>query len=110
MVDRGGELRLGLEAVPEVEVVGELGRDHLERDGAIEAQLGGAVDHAHAALAGHAVDAVAAEDRPALHVGNGWGHASDDERPRALFPYGSKCLDARRVPSRRWPSCGREDW
>ena len=51
--------------------VGELGRDHLERDGAVEAELGGAVDHAHAALACHAVDAIAAEDCPGLHVGDG---------------------------------------
>ncbi len=38
VVDRGRELRLRLEAVAEVEVVGELGRDHLERDGPVEAR------------------------------------------------------------------------
>ena len=80
--------------------VGELGGDHLERHVAIEAELGGAVDHAHAALAGHAVDAIAAEDCPGLHVGDGCGHAPYDDRPGGLFPISGRMLPA---PNRARP-------
>ena len=56
MVDRRGELSLGLEALAEVAVAGELGRDHLQGDGPVEPELQGAVDDSHASLTGDGVD------------------------------------------------------
>ena len=61
MVERGGELGLGDEAAAEVGILRQLVVEHLERDGAVERQVGGAVDDAHAAAADAAVDAVAGE-------------------------------------------------
>ena len=61
VVDRGGHPPLALEAVPELLVAGAIGRQQLQRNGPPEAQLGGAVDHAHAAAAGDRFDAAAGE-------------------------------------------------
>jgi hypothetical protein len=61
VVDRGGEAGLTLEALAKALIPGELGGHHLERDGALEAQLGGAVDDAHAAAAELCLDAAAGE-------------------------------------------------
>ena len=52
VVDRRGELRLAQEALAEALVLGQLGGDQLQRDGPLERQVGGAVDHAHAAATG----------------------------------------------------------
>ena len=61
MVEVGGRLGLGVEAL-DVGVVGELaGEDHLERDGAVEAHLPGLEDDAHAAAGELADDLVVAE-------------------------------------------------
>jgi hypothetical protein len=100
MVDRGGELRLGLEAVAEVDVVGQLGRDHLQCDCAAEAELRGAVHDAHPALACDPVDAVAAEDGAGVHE---WGHAPYDDRPGVVFPFGRS--GARVRTSLPWKRC-----
>ena len=47
VVDRGGQLRLLGEAVPEHRILGQFGSDHLHRDVAAEADLPGPVDHGH---------------------------------------------------------------
>ena len=62
VVDRGGEHRLALEALAELAVAREVLGDQLQRDGALERDLGRAIHDAHATLAGHAVDLVARED------------------------------------------------
>jgi len=60
-----------LEATPELFVVGELGRDELQSDGALEPQVGRPVDDAHSTPAGDALDAVTGELRADLEVH--WG-------------------------------------
>ena len=42
---------------PDVLLEGELGRQHLDRDAALEPLVAGAIDHAHAAAADLAFDA-----------------------------------------------------
>ena len=49
VVDRGGDLALAPEARAELVVLGLLGRDHLQRDLALEALVERAVDDAHPA-------------------------------------------------------------
>jgi hypothetical protein len=61
VVDRRGHPPLALEALAELAVAGPVGRQQLQRDGPAEAQLGRAVDHAHAAAAGDRFDAAAGE-------------------------------------------------
>ena len=61
MVDRSRHARLALEAFPELLIAGALGRQELQRHRPPETQLGGPVDHAHAAAAGHRFDAAAGE-------------------------------------------------
>jgi hypothetical protein len=61
MVERGGELRLGEEAIAEALVLRELGRDQLERHLAVQSQILGEVDDAHAAPAEEGLDQVAGE-------------------------------------------------
>ena len=61
MIERGREARLAQEALAERAIVGELGRDQLQRDGAVERELGRPVDDAHAAAADDAVDPVAGQ-------------------------------------------------
>ena len=51
MAERGDRLRLALEAEAELRVAGEVRRQHLDRDGAVEARVARAVDLAHAARA-----------------------------------------------------------
>ena len=63
MVERGGDPRLAQEALAEALVLGELGRDHLERDLAAEALLVGTVDRTHASAADERFDPVAGDRR-----------------------------------------------
>ncbi len=70
VIDRGGEAGLGHEALAEADVLGEVRGDQLERDGAIEIELDSAIDHAHAAAAGDADDAMTGEDVTLLQVGH----------------------------------------
>jgi hypothetical protein len=72
VVERGDRAQLALEALAVVGLEGVVGRDQLERDGAPERELGGAVDDAHAAPPRHRVEAIAREDRArrALHRGS----------------------------------------
>ena len=62
VLDRGGGLGLGHEALAKVRVVGEARADDLQRDGSLEAELRRAVDDAHPAAPGQRVDAVVGED------------------------------------------------
>ena len=63
MVEAGGEARLAQEAVAEALVVGELPRDHLQRDRPVESQVGRPVDDPHPAPRDQRVEAVAGEGR-----------------------------------------------
>ncbi len=61
MIQAGGRLGFRVES-PDLDIVGELtGKDHLERDGPVEAHLPGMEDHAHAAPGDLAQDLVVAE-------------------------------------------------
>ena len=62
VVDRGDRLRLADEALAEVGAAAELGRERLQRRLALEQQVLGLVDEAHAAAPEQAGDAVAGED------------------------------------------------
>ena len=64
MVERRGDLRLRHEAAAEGRVIRERGRDQLDGHVPVEREVGRPVDHAHASLARHLVEAVAREDRP----------------------------------------------
>ena len=59
----GGEPGLLQEAAPEPLVLGELRRDQLQRDGALEAEVGRPVHHAHPAPAEERLHAIARERR-----------------------------------------------
>ena len=61
VVDRRGGLGLAHEAQPEALVLGQRGRDDLQRDDAVEGRLMRPVDDPHAAPARDAVDAKARE-------------------------------------------------
>ena len=61
VVDRRRHPRLALEALAEVGVGGAVGGDQLERDGAPEIELDGAVDDAHAAAPRDRLDPVSTE-------------------------------------------------
>ena len=59
----GGGLRLAGEALADVLLEGELGRQHLDGDPALEPLVAGAVDHAHAAAADLALDGIRVAQR-----------------------------------------------
>ena len=59
----GGGLRLAGEALPDVLLEGELGRQDLDGDPALEPLVAGAVHHAHAATADLALDGIGAAQR-----------------------------------------------
>ena len=86
MVDRRGHPRLALEALAERPVARPIGRQQLEGDGPAEAQLGGAIDHAHAAAAGHRFDAAAGE----LVAWFELGHPEIVTRVRCTSRHGSR--------------------
>ena len=80
MLEGGGETRLPEEALPERGVAGELGRDHLESDRAIESRVSRPVDDAHAAAAGDPSDLVAGEGRAFCEVGYSCGSVQPADR------------------------------
>ncbi len=90
MVDRGGRARLAHEALAEVGVLGELRRDQLQRDRAVEVELERAVDDAHAAAARDPQDAVAGELVSLVQGGHG---AFVQQAPHA-----PTCRAVRRAP------------
>ena len=59
VVEAGGEAGLAQEALAEPLAVGQLAGDHLQRHRPFQAQVGGPVDHAHAAPRDQRVEAVA---------------------------------------------------
>ena len=63
MADRDLRLVLALEADPELAILAELRRDHLQRDVAVELEMAGLEDHAHRAAARDAEDQVIRERR-----------------------------------------------
>ena len=73
VLERGRQARLGLEAGDRVRVLGVLGRDDLQRHGAVQIGVGGLVDDAHPAAIEHALDAVARELRARLEPGQAIG-------------------------------------
>ena len=64
MVERGSELGLADEPLPEPIVIGDLGREHLERDLALQSHVLGQIDGAHAAATEQALDPVPPEFAP----------------------------------------------
>jgi hypothetical protein len=64
VLERGGEPRLVEEAHPEALVLGQFGRDQLQRDRPPERQVGRSVDDAHPSAADHRLDLIAGEVRP----------------------------------------------
>ncbi len=66
MLDRGGDPRLGGEALAEHRIVGALRGDQLDRHLPPQRQLGGAVDDPHAATPEDLLDPVAGDDRRRL--------------------------------------------
>jgi hypothetical protein len=67
VVERGRHTRLLQEALAESLVPGELGSDQLERDRALEREIGRSVNDAHAAPPDDGFHAVAREDSPRFH-------------------------------------------
>jgi hypothetical protein len=63
VVERGGELRLLEERPPEYLVLSQLPSNQLERNRALEPQVGGPVHDAHPAAPDHRFDPIAGEDR-----------------------------------------------
>ena len=61
MVERGGQLRLAQEALPEALVARVLGREDLQRHRPTEIRVPGAVDRAHAAASEQDVDVIPAD-------------------------------------------------
>ena len=102
MVEVGRRLGLGVEAL-DVGLVGELaGEDHLERDGAVEADLPGLEDDAHAAAGDLADDLVVAEVADAGGFGRaGCGRWILPEHRGGGLIVGRLGLVARRIAHRR---------
>ena len=71
VLERHRELRLAREALVEALVERELGRDQLQRDRSLQAQVVGAVDDAHPAPADQLLDAIAEEVGSDLDLGLG---------------------------------------
>ena len=63
MFDRGGHPGLPFEPRAEVRVCRPLGGDELQRNGAVEPELGGSIDDTHPAAPGYGFDAAAGESR-----------------------------------------------
>ena len=74
---RGGQLGLAQEPFPEALVGGQLRGQQLQGHPALQAQLLGEVDDAHAAAAQQRVDAVAGKLGSAVEVGGELGHLSE---------------------------------
>ncbi|CAB4870131.1 unannotated protein [freshwater metagenome] len=80
-----GQACLALEALAEFGVVRQLRGDDLHGDPAPECQMGGLVDHAHAALRYEPVKTASAENvAGAWSVRRGHDGTGDDRRPRLL--------------------------
>ena len=69
MLERGGDPALALEAGAELVVPGDARRDQLQRDPAIERQIGRPIHDAHAAAAGDGLDAMTGELRAHPELG-----------------------------------------
>ena len=93
--------RLAHEALAERRILGQLRRDQLQRHGAVEVELDGPVDHAHATAAGHAGDPMTGEDVAWV--------AGRARHPVVLARGASACTSARRANADRAAGTVRAD-
>ncbi len=84
MVDRGRQLRLALEAAPEILIGREVRRDELDRALALERNVRGPVDHAHAAASDQLVEAIAGDHVADCRPGHRAARPSPSLTPRRL--------------------------
>ena len=81
MEQLAGGLRLTLEALPDVLLEGELGRQHLDRDPALELLVARPVDDAHAAPPDFPLEGIGGAQRLSDASGkrlvDGFGHPRD---------------------------------
>ena len=93
-LDQAGGVRLGVEALQQRLVLGHRRRQHLQRGAAVEADLPGTVDHAHATLAEDATDGEVTElltrerSSPAGEVPVRRGRAGDRQAVAGAAPTG----------------------
>ncbi len=73
---RGGELRLGQEPLPEARVLGQPGRQQLQRHLPLQPQILGQIDDAHPTPAQHRLQPIAGE------VAADWGVVGDGQGDR----------------------------
>jgi hypothetical protein len=64
VLQRGGQLGLGQKALTEKRILGQLGGDQLDREGALQAQVIGPIDDPHPAAARERLDPIAEELGP----------------------------------------------
>ena len=69
VVKRRGDAHLALEPLPEPLVIGELGREDLERVDPVQPDIRRAVDNSHSTSADEFVDAIAPDDRAGFQLG-----------------------------------------
>ena len=96
VLDARRRARLRQEAPAHVLVVEQLGRDHLQRHDALEADLDGPVDDAHPAAADERLDPVAGHD----HAGSELPHPRCISEPRHLGNSAEPLADRVRMPRR----------
>ncbi len=100
VMQRGGDARLALEPLAELLVLGERGRQHLERVDPVQRDVRDAVDEAHAAAADQLVNAVAPDHGAALQLVASYCHRLILSGPPPT--HCEKCC-AGRVPQRAFP-------
>jgi hypothetical protein len=66
VAQRGGDSHLALKAQTELLIIGELGREHLQRVDPVQRDIGRAVHDPHPALADQPIDAITADHRATL--------------------------------------------
>ena len=101
MLERRREPSLGLETGHRVRVLGVLGRDDLQRHGALEVDVGGLVDNPHPAAVEDALDPVAGEQRAGLQAREALGDVIHGAPfPARRRPRRSPCAPLEQRPAR----------